>query len=461
MTKSTLETKVTIEMEIPILNSGVSPPPLIYRLCNWIGELTGMVILVPHLWCVGDHCDEIYYGLIKARREQKKLLILLPYELPWRLSYHQTNAVISELESNYRAFPSNCLPYVLGRVLITVYFAFYRTYAFVLRRLFGFEVNLLNIVPRMGAFTLWQPKELIAGFSWDVVDKYEWRKQLEAPPRVWLGKQKKMIAAHRCARIGLPEDAWFVCLHVRETGFHKDQGCWRSADINNYIGAIHEVTSRGGWVVRMGDVTMKKLPDMERVIDYPFTDAKSDLVDVYLISECRVFIGTPSGLLEVAAMFQRPIILTNMTNWLWGFPPKKGDIGLLKHIYSKSKNHFLSVREWLAEGYSGNFFRGIRDDYVLYENDPCELQTLVKEFFDRPENWQLSPLQYQFNELRVREGRRQVSECEPIVSDAFFDTVFRYQIASRVDSSLGTLGAKFLQNNWESSSRQHCGAALF
>ena len=454
MTQFTSDTKVTTQIEItdgPYAGEG--PLPLIYRLCNWVGRLTGTVILVPHLSLVGDRTEEFFYGLIKARRERKKLFILLPYELPWRLSYNLTNIEVANVESEYRAFPTNRVPYVIGGVLITAYFAFYRTLGFMLRRLFGFELNHFYMFPRMGTFTLWQPEERMPSFSWDVVDKYEWQKQLEAPPQVWIGKRKRLIAERWRARMGLPEDAWFVCLHVREQGFRKDQGSWRSADINNYIGAIEEVTSRGGWVVRMGDTTMKKLPLMERVIDYPFTEAKNDLLDVYLVSECRAFIGTSSGLLEVPIMFQRPIILTNMPNWLWGFPLKRGDIGLLKHIYSKSKNRFLSVHEWVTEGSAGNFYRTIGDDYILYENDPKELRMVVKEFFDRGDNWQPTVLQSKFNELRVCEGRKQLSECEPIVSDVFYDNFVRYHMASRVDSAVGTLGAEFLQKNWESDER--------
>ena len=329
---------------------GTTSLPAIYRLCSWIGKLTGTVILVPHLWCSGDRADHTYFGLLQARRERKKLFILLPYELPWRLNYRMTNAEISNVESEYRAFPSNNIPYIIGRVLITAYFAFYRTLGFALRRLFGFKLSELYVVPSMGTYTLYQPDDRMPGFSWEVADRYDWRKQLETPLRISIGKRKQAIADGWRARIGLPRDAWFVCLHVRESGFHKDQGYWRNGSMDNYIGAIEEVTSRGGWVVRMGDASMKRLPAMERVIDYPFTEAKSGLMDVYLISECRAYIGVHSGILSVAMLFQRPIILTNMTNWGVVVPPKKGDIGLLKHVYSKSRNRFLSVREWVAEG---------------------------------------------------------------------------------------------------------------
>src|SRR3989344_5660362 len=112
--------RASIQIGSPVRNRGATSMPMIYRLCNWIGKLTGTIVLVPHLWCSGDRAEHTYFGLLKARRERKKLFILLPYELPWRLSYNMTNAEISDVESEYRAFPSSNLPYIVGRVLITV-----------------------------------------------------------------------------------------------------------------------------------------------------------------------------------------------------------------------------------------------------------------------------------------------------------------------------------------------------
>jgi hypothetical protein len=65
-------------------------------------------------------------------------------------------------------------------------------------------------------------------------------------------------------RLGIPEDAWYVCLHVREPSFH---GRWnkvweqaRDADIRTYGAAIKTIVERGGYVIRMGDPSMPPLP---------------------------------------------------------------------------------------------------------------------------------------------------------------------------------------------------------
>jgi putative glycosyltransferase (TIGR04372 family) len=48
-------------------------------------------------------------------------------------------------------------------------------------------------------------------------------------------------------------------------------------------------------------------------VDYPFTEAKSDWMDVYLAARCRFHIGTSSGMSFVPLLFGRPVL---MTNWI-------------------------------------------------------------------------------------------------------------------------------------------------
>ena len=64
--------------------------------------------------------------------------------------------------------------------------------------------------------------------------------------------------------MALKADDWFVCIHIRE----REDGSFRNSKIKLYIDAIHEITRRGGWVVRIGNNHSIPLPNMERVIDY-------------------------------------------------------------------------------------------------------------------------------------------------------------------------------------------------
>jgi putative glycosyltransferase (TIGR04372 family) len=427
---------------------------LFHRLCVWIGNLTGTIIVIPHPLTVGNTAEDIYFGLLKARRENRKLAILFPYQLPWRLQLPLTNLEVIGVESDYMAFGRGSVPGLLGGLLITACFGFFRGLSIVLQRIFGFQFSEWYILPMTGQDILWKPHGRMEVFSWGMVHAYDWPGQIATPVEVTLNKGKRAVAeAERC-RMGLPMEAWFVCLHVREPGYWNDaiSGAPRNADIHNYFDAIREITRRGGWVVRMGDASMKRLPAMERVIDYPFTDSKSALMDVYLISECRAYIGMQSGILDVAALFQRPIIMTNMAGWLFPFAQKKGDLALFKHVFSRAQKRFLSVEEWLREPWGATAPNPSQEDYVFHENSPYELAEIVREYFDREDSRPHTALQQEFNDFRLRRGRELLGQ--PIMpTDRYSDLHLRYRFASRLDSCVGHAGADFLHRNWKASSR--------
>lgn len=439
----------------------IHPKSFLYRLCDWVGKKTGTIILTPHITAVGNCGEDMYFGLLKARREGKKLVVLWPLELPWRLKFRLTNIEVINVDSEYRAIPHNSVLNVFGCVLLTAYFAFFRTLSLMRRLLLGVHLNNVYRIPMIGTNTLWQPDELECEFSWDVVSQYDWPKQLATPLDVSLERKKRLTAERQRMLMGLPQDAWFVCLHVRESGFCGDQFYERNANIHNYVEAIKEITSRGGWVVRLGDASMTKLPAMKHVIDYPFTKAKSALMDVYLISQCRLYIGMSSGIYDVARLFQCPMIMTNMSNWLMTFPIMRGDLGIMKHIYSKSKGRFLTICEWLKEPWAAvAYSHKLGDDYVYYENTPDELTAVVTEFFDRGDSWEPTAMQQKFNETRVLRGRELLSETMFSHEDVqlyfrknviAYDVMNRYRLASRLESALGTLGTEFLKQNWDVS----------
>src|SRR3546814_65138 len=116
------------------------------------------------------------------------------------------------------------------------------------------------------------------------------------------------------AALGVPPDAPVFTLHVRETGFHSDPAGMmrlRDARIADYRPAIEYLTASGGYVVRLGDRSMTRAEPQAGLVDYPFTEAKSDWMDIYLAARCRFHVGTSSGMSFVPLLFGRPALLTN------------------------------------------------------------------------------------------------------------------------------------------------------
>jgi putative glycosyltransferase (TIGR04372 family) len=190
-------------------------------------------------------------------------------------------------------------------------------------------------------------------------------------------------------QLGIPDDAWFVCVHVRESGFHR-QGdprhqAHRDSDIETYIPAFREITSRGGWVIRMGDPSMKRLPALERVVDYAHSPAKSEWMDVYLSGACRFFIGVASGLSHVAFSFGRPCVYTN---WISNvLPPYAGsDLYVMKLLKTASTGRLLTLSEMLDFSLRRKCYSNLllHEDGIEYENNsPEDLRDAVREMLDQ------------------------------------------------------------------------------
>jgi putative glycosyltransferase (TIGR04372 family) len=110
-------------------------------------------------------------------------------------------------------------------------------------------------------------------------------------------------------------DDWYVCLHLRDGAFYgeaKGLGqSHRNSDVEDYRAAIEYITGLGGWVIKLGAKDSPKLPSMPRVIDYGRSAHKSGLMDLALIRNARLFIGTTSGLTNVAISFGVPAALVN------------------------------------------------------------------------------------------------------------------------------------------------------
>lgn len=229
------------------------------------------------------------------------------------------------------------------------------------------------------------------------------------PPLLRLTEEHCKRGWTRLSELGMAEDDWFVSLHVREGGFHRDSensGCiHRNADVNTYLPAIKEIVARGGWVVRLGDPSMKKLPPMDHVIDYACSDFKSDWMDVFCCAQARFFIGTLSGMNGLPISFGVPSVLTNVCPMDWRAVCRR-DLFIPKLYWSHRENRYLNFEESMAPP-----FRQCTNNRVLIvngveaiANSSEEIREVVVEMLDRLEGTlhyseQDEALQSEFNGL--------------------------------------------------------------
>jgi putative glycosyltransferase (TIGR04372 family) len=226
-------------------------------------------------------------------------------------------------------------------------------------------------------------------YFWDLAGKtYEqWRDQGRGP----LLKLPVETAERGWAALhgaGVPRGAWFVALHVREakwdelsTGAHGVL----NADIETYMPAIAEITRRGGWVIRMGDPSMKPLPALPKVIDYCHSTLRADWMDIFIATQCRFMLGTSSGPAVIPGVYGVPMLLTN-----WWPPAQRpwhaSDIFIPKTLRRLTDEKYLTLSETLTEPFSychSRRYLAEQEKVVVEDNDPEVIQAAVEEILAR------------------------------------------------------------------------------
>ncbi|MEG5053886.1 MULTISPECIES: tetratricopeptide repeat protein [unclassified Microcoleus] len=203
--------------------------------------------------------------------------------------------------------------------------------------------------------------------------------------------------------LGIPRDAWFVCLHVREPGYLSEAknglASHRNADINTYWLAVQTIVEQGGWVIRMGNYSMTAIPPMEQVVDYANSDIRSDWMDVFLCAQCRFFLGTTSGLFHLSYVFGIPCALANFVP-METRPLSSKDIFIPKLLWSLSEDRFLTFGEALAHpvGHCERSDIFASWGINIVDNTAEEIKDLVVEMLNRLDG----KLQYTQEEERLQ-----------------------------------------------------------
>ncbi len=183
--------------------------------------------------------------------------------------------------------------------------------------------------------------------------------------------------------LGLPRNAWYVCLHVREGGFHQEWNAlypsMRDANIADYNQAIEKIVNAGGWVLRMGDASMKPLPPMHHVVDYAHSTLKSATADILLAAGCRFFLGTNSGYATICSIYNVPCALSNWVPLGWPLWPKQ-DLMIPKLFRDKTSGEYLNLEQVFDCGLA--FIQNSKElpeDIELVSNTPEDLAQLTLE----------------------------------------------------------------------------------
>jgi putative glycosyltransferase (TIGR04372 family) len=208
------------------------------------------------------------------------------------------------------------------------------------------------------------------------------------PPLLALDEGFKRRGFEILEKMGVPKDAWFVCVHSRDGHYSpadEHLHSYRNSSIGNYLPAMREIVERGGWCIRVGEPTPSALPETRGVIDYANSAYKSDWMDVFLGASCHFFLGNSSGLSLLSTVFGKQCALANIAPVSGALPLGWNDLGIPKLLRSRESHNLLSYRQ-ILETPVANFrftWQYEQAGIVVEENSPEDIRDLALEMLDR------------------------------------------------------------------------------
>lgn len=242
-------------------------------------------------------------------------------------------------------------------------------------------------------------------------------------------------------KIGIKNKNWHVTLHVREPGYRGEAESntnekFRNSEIKNFIKSIKIITDKGGWVFRMGDPSMQKLPKMNNFVDYAHSEIRSEFMDVYLAATSKFCIGTPSGYYTIPSFFGVPVLITNLSQLSTYYSLTSKDIFIPRFVKQKNTNKYLTLNQILSHPYlhfySDKFFEKM--NLVTEENKADDIADATHEMIEKvfsEKNNQNDPLQIKFKNLANKNIYELINEkivCNANIGSRFINKYHNYLI---------------------------------
>lgn len=262
----------------------------------------------------------------------------------------------------------------------------FKSHLFILES--AFAVRIYNMcLPLLKRTRFFQPLPMNSN------EYYEFN---NADPSLFFTKEEEAKGKMFLESIGIEEDDWFVCLFARDNAYlnsiYPDRDWsyhdYRNADIYSFLDACEYITTKGGYVLRVGYPVEKPLvTDNPRIIDYS-SKYRIDFLDIYLPAKCKFFVGTTSGLADLPIIFDVPRIGTNHLP-VCEKPIGKNCIYIPKIIKKRDSGEgvpycFFLNCENERKFYDGNKFEEM--GFIIEDNSPRDILNVTIEMNDKLDN---------------------------------------------------------------------------
>ena len=350
--------------------------------------------ITPLVYAIGNASEQIMISSLKIKN--KKIIILCPIIFKNFFKYTVCNKYLfTSLKINSFQGGKNFIG-IIFNLIMNIEFFFRKIKSQFLSKIFKLKKNEYDIFPHIGIHAIYKKN-----FIKNTFDDIEPINHINL--NIFLEEKKKLLCKKILDSKKIPSNN-IVCLHVRDSGFKKDlnRKLYRNSNINNYLELINYLIDKNYYVIRMGDHSSNKINfSNKNFLDYAHSELNSRLMDLFLISECKFFVGTQSGIMDTAYMFNKPTLTTNMCEIFTCYPRKISDRGLFKKIKIKGNETYLNLIDYIHMDYSKHDAEKEVFDFDFYENSPKELYESIVEFEKLyvSKQYALSHNQKKFNEI--------------------------------------------------------------
>ncbi len=357
-------------------------------------------IITPIVYAVGTASEEILVGAKKARNLNKKILIIFPTLAQNYLNYNICNEFLSThlILNNFKQANKKNLKKII-QFFVNIEMIIMRIIILVFKNILSNQTREKLKFPRIG---------INFSYSNDNINHNNLRnKSFDDISPLNISNEKidliydENYLSKLNAHIKFDFNDPYVCLQVRDSAFYNDSNRknYRNSNIENYYELINFLVSKNYKVIRMGSKVHNPIKIKNKnIIDYPYSEFYNKYLDLLFMKNCNFYIGTSSGLIDVAWLFNRPVLLTNMINIFSGLPRNKCDRGIFKKIFNKN-GRMLTLKEYMRLPFSFHNLDKNINDLSFEENSSEELYLAVSEFVDilDKENFSLNQKQKIFN----------------------------------------------------------------
>ena len=358
--------------------------------------------ITPLPYAIGNASEQILLAANKAKNENKKLVIIYTNFFTKILKYHICN---KSLFKDIVIKKDNSLPTRLLSIFLKFFleFEFFFKRTFVLINDLSFKLNISenNRFLNIGIPIIYETIKIKVGNlrkkKFNLISPFNINYHL-----VSIKKKIEIDCKNKLDKFGFQNDYNYICLHVRDDKYRKDRGrkIYRNANINNYIEGIKFLLKKELNVIRIGDTPNNKIKfNNKNFLEYSKSNIKSPAMDLYLIKNCKFYIGMQSGVLDTAYLFNKPVLTTNMCELFSSYPRKQEDKGLFKKILTK-KGKQIKIKDFMNLPYRFHNPENEIKELRFVENTSEEIYESIKEFYFNILNKnEVTNLQKKFNQI--------------------------------------------------------------